>query len=151
MSHRVARVLVLVQAVAVFKIFSELNRNTDMGILVIEGVGSWGTNDSCSETFERVLLFLGHFLGHRDDHAVSPSGSSHRETNTGVSTGRLDKDVAWLNYILLFSVQKHTSSDSVLDRTTRVEELSLDKKFTLESFSFRNIVDPNHWCIADAV
>ena len=67
-------------------------------------------------------------------HLVAFEGSSEGETDAGVAGGRLDEMVAFFYTAGIFGFDDHTSTDTVFDGTTGVEELTFEKDFAFKTW-----------------
>jgi len=58
-------------------LIADLDSETDVAGGVVEGVFVRSSNDFSTESSKHVSLFLGHFLGHCNDHSVASGSSGH--------------------------------------------------------------------------
>jgi len=148
---RVAWIAILVKYVcAVSEFLLKRDRDTDVGLEVIESVLGWGADYSCTESSKRILFFLRHFFGQCNNHAVSTSSGSHCKTNACVSRCWFDQNIVLLDTTLLFSVQNHAAADTVLHSATWVQEFTLREDLTFDAIFRSDVVDADHRGVADA-
>ncbi len=70
-------------------------------------------------TVSRHCLFplQAHMGRHNQDQAVAAYRSGHRQGNSGIAAGGLDKRIARLDITALFRLRNHTQCGAILDRT----------------------------------
>mmetsp|Transcript_16356 Transcript_16356/g.32011 ORF Transcript_16356/g.32011 Transcript_16356/m.32011 type:complete len:337 (-) Transcript_16356:14-1024(-) len=155
----------------VVQLLPQLVGFTDVTSFVVPSVLGGSAYDRGTQTFQGILLLLGHFLGHGDHHIVTSDGSSHTEADTSVPRCGFNDDIALLELLAvptlrvfstntltlfeesgpLFSVQDHPASDAVLDGTSRVHEFTLGEKLAFDSFIPCNVLAAHHWGVPNAV
>jgi len=114
MSKRVGWILVLIENVRTRKIFLELKSNTDVRANVVKRHFCWCSDNGRAKGSKNVRLFLRHFFWEGNNHVIPLGGSSHGKTNTCVAAGRLNKSITFLDSSTDFSINDHSSADSIL-------------------------------------
>src|SRR6185437_3853474 len=78
-----------------------------------------------TESLEQAHLFLRHLVGQREDALVAAQCGRDREANTSVAASPLHDRSARLELSLALGALDDREPDTVLDRSARIEELSL--------------------------
>lgn len=58
-------------------LIADLNSETDVAVGMVEGVLVRSSDDFSAESRKYISLFLGHFLGHGNNHSVASGSGGH--------------------------------------------------------------------------
>ena len=109
-------------------------------------LGGGSYNDLRSKEPHQLAPLDAEWLRHGDHKRIALGCANHGKANSRISACRLDDGLARLELSRLFGRLDHPESQSVLDRTKRIEGFNLHEKVHALR---RQTVDPHHRRIAN--
>src|SRR5438445_8952709 len=85
----------------------------------------WRHDDFRAERFEQPHFLLRHLVRHGENALVALASRGEGEPDAGVSARPFDDRSAWLESSLSLCLLDDRPTDSIFDRSARVEEFSL--------------------------
>ena len=103
-------------------LLGQLGRASDGALHALAAVGE---HQLSAVGLHKVATLDRHGFRHGDDDAVAAGGGQRAQADAGVAGGRLDDDGVGIQLALGLGLVEHRLRDTVLHRTSRVEQLHL--------------------------